>query len=34
MTVARYMTVASQCAQARARALVEPRPSDPSGLLK
>jgi metallo-beta-lactamase class B len=35
MTVARYLMVASQCAQARARALVEPRPSgDPSGLLK
>jgi len=34
ITVARYMTVAAQCAHARARALVEPRPSDPSGLLK
>jgi metallo-beta-lactamase class B len=33
-TVARYMAVASQCAQARGRALVEPRPIDPSGLIK
>jgi metallo-beta-lactamase class B len=34
MTVARYMTVAAECAHARARALVEPAPSDPSGLLR
>jgi metallo-beta-lactamase class B len=35
MTMSRYMTVAGQCARARARALVEPRPADdPSGLLK
>ena len=35
MTMARYMTVAGQCAHARARALVEPSPPvDPSGLLK
>lgn len=34
MTVARYLTVAAECAKARARALVEPRQSDPSGLLK
>ena len=34
MTVARYLTVASECARARARAIVEPRPDDPSGLLK
>jgi metallo-beta-lactamase class B len=34
-SVQRYLRVASQCAYARARALVEPRPSsDPSGLLK
>jgi metallo-beta-lactamase class B len=34
MTVARFMTVASQCAQARARALVEPKQIDPSGIVK
>ena len=34
MTVGRYLTVASECARARARAIVEPSPSDPSGLLK
>ena len=35
LMMARYMMVASQCAQARARALVEPRPNvDPSGILK
>jgi metallo-beta-lactamase class B len=32
--VARYMMVASQCAQARARALVEPKQIDPSGIRK
>ena len=35
ISVQRYLRVASQCAYARARALVEPRPTvDPSGLLK
>ena len=34
MTMARFMTVAGSCAHARARALVEPRPTDPSGLVK
>ena len=34
MTVARYLTVAAECARGRARALVEPSPIDPSGLLK
>jgi metallo-beta-lactamase class B len=34
MTMARFMTVAGECAKARGRALVEPRPADPSGLLK
>ena len=34
MTVARYLTVAAECARARARALVEPPPADPSGLVK
>ena len=34
MTVSRYMTVAAECAHARARALVEPAPNDPSGLLR
>ena len=33
-TVARYQMVASQCAQARARALVEPKQVDPSGIVK
>ena len=33
-TVARYQMVASQCAQARARALVEPKQADPSGIIK
>jgi metallo-beta-lactamase class B len=33
-TVARYQMVASQCAQARARALVEPKQTDPSGIIK
>ena len=32
--VARYMMVASQCAQARGRALVEPKQIDPSGIRK
>lgn len=32
--VARYQMVASQCAQARARALVEPKQIDPSGIRK
>jgi metallo-beta-lactamase class B len=35
LTVQRFLRVASQCALARAQALVEPRPTkDPSGLLK
>jgi len=35
ITVQRYLRVAEQCAYARGRALVEPRPTqDPSGLLK
>jgi metallo-beta-lactamase class B len=32
--VARYQMVASQCAQARARALVEPKQNDPSGIIR
>ena len=32
--VARYQMVASQCAQARASALVEPKQTDPSGIIK